>query len=82
MCKLRSLSNNNGDGYKNVTLKVKLRCFKFYRAYSILFSSSSVDNFLWSWILKDCIEVQEKKKKVVVLHSRPPQNVIIGIFMS
>ena len=26
--------------------------------------------FFWSWIPKDCIEVQEKKKKVVVLCSR------------
>ena len=31
--------------------------------------------FFWSSILKDCIEVQEKKKKVVVLCSRPSQNV-------
>ena len=76
MCKLRSWSNNNGDGYENITPKVKSRCFKLYRAYSILFNSSNVVNFLWSWILKECIEVQEKKKKVVVLRSRPPQNVL------
>ena len=41
--------------------------------------------FFWSSILKDCNEVQEKKKKVVkivVLRSRPPQNVKIGIFTS
>ena len=31
-------------------------------------------------ILKDCIKVQEKKKKVIVLCSRPPQNVKLGIF--
>ena len=82
MCKLRSWSNKNGDGYENITPKVKSRCFKLYRAYSILFNSSNVVNFLWSWILKECIEVQEKKKKVVVLCSRPPQNVKIGIFTS
>ena len=33
--------------------------------------------FFWSSILKDCIEVQEKKKKVV-LCSRPRQNVKLG----
>ena len=33
------------------------------------FNSSNVDNFLLSWSLKDCIKVQEKKKKVVVLCS-------------
>jgi len=82
MCKLGSLSNNNGNGYENVTLNVKSLYFNLYRAYSILFSSSNVDNFFWSWILKDCMEVQEKKKKVMVLHTPPPQNVKIGIFMS
>ena len=39
-------------------------------------------HFFWSWILKDCIEVQLKKSKVVVLCSRPPQNVKLGIFTS
>ena len=82
MCKLGSLSNNNGDGYENITLKVKLRSTKLYHANSILFNSSNVDNFLLSWILKDSIVVQEKKKKVMVLCSRPPQNVKIGIFTS
>ena len=42
-------------------LKVYSRCFKLYRAYFISFSSS-----------KDCIVVQEKKKKVAVLCFRPP----------
>ena len=27
----------------------------------------NVGNFFWSWILKDCIRVQEKKKKVVAV---------------
>ena len=42
--------------------KVYLRCFKLYLPYFISFSSS-----------QDCIEVQEKKKKVAVLCFRPPQ---------
>ena len=41
----------------------------------------SLGNFFWSRILKDCTEIQEKKKKVV-LCSRPPQNVTLGIFTS
>ena len=41
------------------------RCIKLYRAYSISFNSSNLGNFFWSWILIDCIEVQQKKKKVV-----------------
>ena len=31
---------------------------------------------------KDCMEVQGKKKKVIVLCSRPPQNVRLYIFTS
>ena len=31
-------------------------------------------------MLKDCIKVQKKKKKVVVLCSRPRQNVKLGSF--
>ena len=31
-------------------------------------------------MLKDCIKVQKKKKKVVVLCSRPRQNVNLGTF--
>ena len=34
---------------------------------AISFNSSNVGNFFWSLILKDCIEVEEKKKKVIVL---------------
>ena len=59
-----------------------IRCFKLYHAYSISFNSTNVGNFFWSWILKDCIELDEKKKNVVVLCSRPPRNVKMGIFTS
>ena len=38
-----SLSNNDGEGFENVTKTVKSRCFKLYRAYSISFTSSNVD---------------------------------------
>ena len=65
---------------RNRHLKVNLRCLKLYRAYSISFNSSSVGKLFWSWILKDCIKVQEKKKKVVVFCSRPQQNVKLGSF--
>ena len=54
---------------------MKSHRFKLYRAYSISFTSSNVDKCFWSWILKDCIKVQEKKKKVVVLCSRSRQSV-------
>ena len=48
---LGSLSNNS-------------HCLKIYRVNSISFNSTNVDEFHWSWILKDCIEVREKKKKM------------------
>ena len=58
------------------------RCLKLYRTYSISFNSSNVGKFFWSWILKDCIKVQKLKKKVVVLCSRPWQNVKLGTLIS
>ena len=76
---LGSLRNNDGDGYKNFTKNVKSRFLKLYRAFALSFNSSNVAFFFCSWILKDCIKVQEKKSKVV-LCSRPPQNVKFGIF--
>ena len=70
-----SLSNNDGDVYESVTQKLNSRYFKLYRAYSNLYNSSNFGKFLSSWIPKDRIKVQEKKKKVVVLCSRPLKNV-------
>ena len=40
-----SLSNNNGDGYENVTWKVNSFRFKLFRDYSISFNSSNVGHF-------------------------------------
>ena len=78
-----SLSKNDGDGYENVSLKVKSRCFKNVIA---LIPTRSIRQmlaiFFWIWILKNFIKVQEKKTKVVVVCSRPPQNVKLGIFTS
>ena len=66
---LGSLSNNDGDGYENVTKKVRSRCVKLYRAHFISFISSNLGEFIESWILKDSINNQEKKKRIVVLLS-------------
>ena len=46
---------------------MNLHRFKLYRSHSISFSASNVGNLFGSWILTDCIEIQEKKSKVVVL---------------
>lgn len=53
---------------------IRTALIKLYRVYSTSFNSTKNGKFLWSWILKNCIEVQEKKMKIVVLHSRYPQN--------
>ena len=76
---LGSLSNNDGDGQENVSFKVCSCWFKLYRAYSISLYSSDVGEFFLSWILKDCIRVQEKKlkKRVVVWCSRPQFHVVV-----
>ena len=55
------------------------RWFKLNRAYSISFNSLNVGKFCRSWILKDCIKVQEKKNKVL-LCSRPLRNMKVGTF--
>ena len=78
-CDIAPLSNNHGDGYKNVTKKWKSRCIKLYSACSASFNLSNVGSLFWSRILKDCIEVQERRKKVVAVCSRPPQKVKLGI---
>ena len=57
------LSNNEGDSCEDLTWKVKSLCFKLYRAYSMSFNSSNVGIFFCRLILKDCIKVQEKKRK-------------------
>ena len=67
-----SLSNNDGNDYKNITSKVNSLCFKLYLTYSISFNSANNGEFFWSRILKDYIEVLEKKKKIAVLCSHPP----------
>ena len=58
-----NLSNNDGDGYENVTLKLNLRCFKIYRAYSNSFNSWNVGKFFWSWILKKLSKFRKRKRK-------------------
>ena len=45
--------------------RLRKRFLKIEVAYSMAFNLSNVGNFLWRWILNNCIEVQEKKKKVV-----------------
>ena len=41
------------------------------RLFHLVQSASNAGEFVWSWILKDCIKVQEKQKRVVVLCSCP-----------
>ena len=73
---IRELMQQRRRWLRKRHLKSYVTLLKIYRDYSISFNSSNVGNFcFWSWIVKDCIEVQEKKKKVVVLCSSPPQNV-------
>ena len=66
---LGSLYNDDGDGYgyENVTYKVNLRCLKLDRTYSISLNSSNVGKVFCSWILKDCIKVQERKRRCCFL---------------
>ena len=64
---------------KNVTQKVNSRCFKLYRAYSMSFISSNVLQMFLKLNSKGLYQVQEKKKKVVVLSSRPRQCEVLAL---
>ena len=55
-------------------LKSDWAASNFNGAYSISFKSSNAGKFSGSWILEDCTEGQKRKRKVVVLCSRSPQN--------
>ena len=74
---LRSL--NDGDGQR------KRHKIPAASNFIVLISSRLIHQMLpfclfWILILKNCIKVQEKKKKVVVLCSRTRRDVKIGIF--
>ena len=63
-----SFNDGDGDGYENVTLIEKWgrAASKFIAPTPSRLICQMLTNFVWSWILKDCIKVQEKKNKVVV----------------
>ena len=61
-------------------LKGVFKLLQLYRAYSISFNSSNVAIFFWSWNLKDCIEVQEKKNKVFASLSPAPGRCLVPTF--
>ena len=72
------LSTAKGEGYENITWKW-IRAAPNFNALS----PSTVGKFFWSWILKYCMEGQEKKQKVVVLRqARPSQNLKLGSLTS
>ena len=61
--------------------KSEFELLQTYRAHSNSLNSSNVSKLFWSWILKDYIKVQEKKKESR-LCSRPRQNVKLDTFRS
>ena len=64
------ISNEDGDVYETVSKKKEVALHQTLSVLSLLFN---LVQFVKSWqffmdlILKDCIEVQEKKKIVVVM---------------
>ena len=71
-----SLSNQDGDNNKWICAT-----WNFIALIPTCSIRKMLAKFFWSWILKDCIKVQEEKKKVVVLCSRPRHNVKLGTFI-
>ena len=62
--------------------KVNSCCFKLYCACYTFWNSQMLAFFSGVEFEKTCNEVQEQKKKVVDLCSRPPKNVKLSIFTS
>ena len=67
---VETLSKNDDDGIENVDKKMNLRSFKLNRVYLDPLKMSSADDFSWSWILKDFIQVQKGEGKFVVVFPR------------
>ena len=68
-------SNNDGYGYE--------RCIQAASTLSGLFhlvQFVKCCHFFWSWNLKDCIEVQEKKNKVFASPSPAPGRCFVSTF--
>ena len=60
-----SLSNNDGDGYEHVTSKVNHAASSFITLIlSRLIRQMLAGKFLWRWVPKDCIKVQERKRRL------------------
>ena len=64
----------------DMATKGVFKLLQLNRAYSISFNSSDVAIFFWSWNLKDCIEVQEKKNKVFASLSPAPGRCLVSTF--
>ena len=62
---LGSLSNNDHDGYENVTKKVTSRCLKLDRAYSISFNSTNADNFFGVEFKRTVSKFRKRKIKLL-----------------
>ena len=62
-----TLSKYDDDGSENVAKKMNLRSFKPNRDYLDPLKMSNADDFSWSWILKDFIQVKKEKGELVVV---------------
>ena len=70
-----SLSNNDGDGYENVTYEVNSRCLKLYRAYSMLFNSSNVGKFFLDLNIKELYQSSRKKESCCLVFTSSTKRV-------
>ena len=80
---LGNLSNNDGDGQKNVTQEVNSHCLKLYRVYSISFIREMLKNFTGVEFQRTVSKYKKRKRKwLPVLCSRSLQNVKLGTLTS
>ena len=55
---------SNDDGSENITKKMNLRPFKFYRVYLEPLNSTNVGEFSWWWILKGLYPCSNREGKI------------------
>ena len=71
MALIDNLSNPD-EGSENVAKNINMRPFKLFRVNLDPLNFSNVDDFFWSWILKEFIQVRKERTIHHRMLARPP----------
>ena len=71
MALIENLSNHD-EGSENVAKNINMRPFKLFRVNLDPLNFSNVDDFFWSWILKEFFQVRKESTIHHRTFARPP----------